>query len=140
MIVSSRLIMRSTLLLFCLILPSCASNFLDFRMASIVKDIDYGTASWYSRATNSPPNSGTTASGIELHDDHSVAAHRTLPFGTMIRVTNLANGKSEVVKVIDRGPYKKGRIIDVSVGCAKRLGFHHKGLTKVRLEVFELDD
>ena len=75
------------------------------------------------------------ASG-RVHDaDELVAAHRTYPFGTFLRVTNLANMKRVIVCVTDRGPFRKGRIIDVSAGAAELLGFKKKGLARVRIEV-----
>lgn len=91
-----------------------------------------GTASWYGVKCNG----GTrTASGIRLQDNASTAAHKTLPMGTEVKVTNLSNGKFEIVKITDRGPYIKGRIIDVTSGVAKRIGFHKNGITKVKVEV-----
>jgi rare lipoprotein A len=93
--------------------------------------LEYGKASFYSVKSNK----GTvTASGERLNDTKLTAAHRTLPFGTMVKVTNLSNGRSAVVKITDRGPFISGRVIDVSVAAAKSLGFVEKGVTKVRLE------
>lgn len=80
-----------------------------------------------------------TASGEIFDQTAMVAAHRTLPLGTRVRVTNLENGRSVVLRVIDRGPYgrnhRKGTIIDVSKGAARRLGFLEEGLVRVRVEV-----
>jgi rare lipoprotein A len=75
---------------------------------------------------------GKTASGERASPKGLTAAHRTLPFGTHVRVTNKRNGKSVVVRINDRGPFVKGRIIDVTPAAAKALGF--SGLTKVALE------
>ena len=73
-----------------------------------------------------------------------VAAHRTLPLGSVIRVTNLENGRRVSLRVIDRGPYgrnyRKGTIVDVSRGAARRLGFIRDGLVRIRLEVMRLPD
>ena len=89
-----------------------------------------GEASWYGEAYHGR----TTASG-EVYDMHALtAAHRSLPFGTRVRVTNLANGRSLVLTINDRGPFVAGRIIDVSRRAAERLGFLEAGLTKVRVE------
>ena len=63
------------------------------------------------------------------------AAHRSLPFGTRVRVTNLANGRQVVVRINDRGPFRKSRIIDVSRAAARALGMVGRGLTRVRVEV-----
>ena len=80
--------------------------------------------------------SGKTASGERASAKGLTAAHRTLPFGTKVRVTNKRNGRSVVVRINDRGPFIKGRVIDVTPAAAKTLGF--SGLTKVSLE--RLDD
>jgi rare lipoprotein A len=82
-----------------------------------------------------------TASGARFDQRKMTAAHRTLPLGTRVRVTNLDNGHSVVVLINDRGPYgrnrRKGTIIDVSKGAAAKLDFLSDGLTRVRLEVLE---
>jgi rare lipoprotein A len=82
-----------------------------------------------------------TASGRIFDQTEMVAAHRTLPLGTVVRVTNLENGRAVTLKVIDRGPYgrnfRKGTIIDVSKGAARRLRFIHDGLVRVRVEVLK---
>ncbi|MBK9082190.1 MAG: septal ring lytic transglycosylase RlpA family protein [Rhizobiales bacterium] len=74
---------------------------------------------------------GRTASGG--HVGHLTAAHRTLPFGTRLKVTNLANRKTVVVTVNDRGPFIRGRIIDVSAGAAGALGFRSAGVARVHV-------
>jgi peptidoglycan lytic transglycosylase len=73
-----------------------------------------------------------TASGRALHDGKLTAAHKTLPFGSRVRVTNHANGRSVVVTITDRGPYVRGRVIDVSTAGARALGF--SGLTRVSVQ------
>lgn len=65
-----------------------------------------------------------------------IAAHRSLPFGTRVRVSNLDNGRSAIVKIVDRGPFIRGRIIDVSPAAASVLGFRSAGLAHVRIEAF----
>lgn len=110
--------------------PKTQNQLSDSKLA--VESVQRGKASWYSVKTNS----GTrTASGQQLSNDAATAAHKTLPMGTRVRVINEANGKSEVMTITDRGPYKKGRIIDVTIGAAERLGFIHHGITTVRVEV-----
>ncbi len=90
-----------------------------------------GMASWYGKEFNGRP----TASG-ETFDMYALtAAHRTLPLGTTIRVTNLDNGKEAIITVNDRGPFVKGRILDCSYGSAKELGYAGAGLARVRIEV-----
>jgi len=78
---------------------------------------------------------GRTASGQK--PGTLTAAHRTLPFGTQLKVTNLANDKSTTVIVSDRGPFVSGRIVDVSRAAAVALGFHDKGVATVRIETIE---
>jgi len=122
-----------------LLLPSCAAtssadvkNTANAPESWAIQSIQQGKASWYSIKTNR----GTkTASGQRLCERGSTAAHKTLPMGTKVRVINLANGKSEVVTINDRGPYTKGRIIDVTVGVAERLGFVSRGVIPVKVEV-----
>ncbi|MEJ8475085.1 septal ring lytic transglycosylase RlpA family protein [Roseibium algae] len=87
-----------------------------------------GKASWYALTSQ-------TASG-EMADPTSFnAAHRTLPFGTKVKVTNLHNGRTTIVSVNDRGPFVKGRIIDVTRAAAKELKFLDRGVTRVKIEI-----
>ncbi len=82
-----------------------------------------------------------TANGEIYHHAKKTAAHPKLPFGTIVKVTNLENQKQVVVRINDRGPFKKGRVIDLSKSAAEQLGFVNKGLVKVRVEVVgSLDD
>lgn len=100
-----------------------------------VKAEQKGEASWYSVRSNG----GTqTASGKPLRENEATAAHKTLKMGTKVRVTNLRNGKSEIVKITDRGPYTKGRIIDVTTSVAKKIGFYSRGIAPVKVEVLEM--
>lgn len=117
-----------------LMLPNCASTGSAHSKADnyAVRSVQHGKASWYSVGTNS----GTrTASGQRLSNDAATAAHKTLPMGTKVRVTNQNNGKSEIVTITDRGPYVRGRIIDLTIGCAERLGFRRNGVAPVKVEV-----
>lgn len=92
---------------------------------------DSGLASWYGEECQGNP----TASG-EIYDMNELtAAHRTLPLGTKLRVTNLRNNRSLVVRVNDRGPFIHNRLLDVSREAAWRLGFMGSGLARVRTEV-----
>ena len=90
-----------------------------------------GMASFYSDTFEGK----TTASGELFSQSKLTAAHRTLPFRTKIKVTNLANKKSVIVTVNDRGPFVEGRIIDLSKKAAVKLDFINKGVAKVKLEV-----
>ncbi len=89
-----------------------------------------GTASHYS-TRDKDQNRTRTACGPPLRDHGLTAAHKTLPCGSRIRVTNKANGRSTVVTITDRGPFARGRVIDLSTGAAHALGFH--GLARVSL-------
>ncbi len=80
-------------------------------------------------------NGRRTASGEKFNNNSYTCAHRTLPFGTKVEVTNLKNGKFVVATVNDRGPYKYGRVIDVTKRVAKELDFHHSGIVKVSVKV-----
>lgn len=85
-----------------------------------------GNASWYALRS-------MTASGERMNPSALTAAHRTLPFGTKVRVKNLTNGRSVVVRINDRGPFTGGRIIDVSKAAAAKLGMVSSGTAKVSL-------
>lgn len=76
-----------------------------------------------------------TANGEIFSNNKLTAAHRTLAFGTQVVVTNLSNNKQVTVTINDRGPFIKGRIIDVSQLAAKKLGFYNDGITKVKIEI-----
>ena len=96
-----------------------------------------GVASYYGREFHRK----RTASGVAFDMNAMVAAHPTYPFGTIVRVTNLANHRSVRVRILDRGPAKRaqadGVIIDVSRGAARKLAFVREGRTRVRLEVLK---
>ena len=97
--------------------------------AQEVKIFQTGIASYYSRKSNG----ARTSSGQILYSDSLVCAHRTLPFGTKIKVLNVKNGKSIIVKVIDRGPFGKGRVIDLSYAAADSLDIIRSGMAKVQI-------
>jgi rare lipoprotein A len=90
-----------------------------------------GNATFYGREAHGGP----TASGERFNMYAMTAAHKTLPMGTRVRVTNLRNGRSVTVRINDRGPYARGRIIDVSYAAAKELGMLEAGVVPVRVEV-----
>jgi len=93
----------------------------------------HGKAVWYGGKWHGR----RTASGERFNKRAMTAAHRSLPLGTRIRVTNLNNQKKVILRVNDRGPYgrDRSRIIDVSEGAARRLGFHDRGWVRVKIEV-----
>ena len=92
--------------------------------------VQQGKASFYSKKFSGRK----TASGERLHHDSLTCAHRTYPFGTLLKVTNPANGLSVIVRVTDRGPYVKGRIIDLSVRAAREIGIIAQGIAPVVVE------
>ena len=97
------------------------------------KPYQVGTASWYGRNFEGKE----TASGEKYNMYDMTAASLTLPLGTHVKVTNLRNGKSVVVRINDRGPVVPGRIIDLSYGAAQALQFRQRGLQRVRLDLVE---
>lgn len=92
-----------------------------------------GIASYYADAFHGKQ----AANGETFNMNDLTAAHRTLPFGTRLRVTNLSNKKSVVVRIIDRGPYVEGRILDLSLGAAKVIDMVSSGTARVRIDVVE---
>lgn len=99
------------------------------------KAYQIGNASWYGGLFQGKE----TASGEEYDMNDMTAAHRELPLGSFVRVTNLKNHKVVIVRINDRGPVTPGRIIDLSYNAAKRLEFSGKGIQKVRLDVLNGD-
>ncbi|MGJ8534661.1 MAG: septal ring lytic transglycosylase RlpA family protein [Alphaproteobacteria bacterium] len=89
-----------------------------------------GKASWYALYSR-------TASGEMMNPNLLTAAHRYLPFGTRVQVTNVKNGKSVVVRINDRGPFVKGRVIDVSKGAARKIGMVRSGVAQVKVTALD---
>lgn len=100
---------------------------------SVAAASEEGMASYYADSLNGNP----TASGEAYDRTQLTAAHRTLPFGTRVKVTNLDNGKSVVVRINDRGPHVKNRIIDVSSAAAEKLDLIDSGTAKVKVDVLD---
>jgi rare lipoprotein A len=95
-------------------------------------EVEVGLASWYG-----PPYAGRRGADGSVYDQNAMtAAHLTLPMGSWVRVTNLANNESAVVRITDRGPFVRGRIIDLSLAAAKATGIYRMGVAKVRLEAY----
>ena len=101
------------------------------RSGGLTTTIQEGKASYYHDGLHG----NLTANGETYNRKSLTAAHRTLPFGTEVRVTNLTNGKSVCLRINDRGPFVRGRIIDVSHRAAELLGFVREGCADIRLEV-----
>lgn len=125
------------ILLACALFSGCAKK---HHIASIpaapvpVGSSETGLASWYGH-----PYHGRAAANGEIYDmEKFTAAHRTLPFGTVVRVTNLGNGKTVDVRIIDRGPFVAGRIIDLSHAAAQTIEMIGPGVAQVRLDIIAL--
>jgi rare lipoprotein A len=97
-------------------------------------DVQRGIASYYHDSLHGRE----TASGVPYNKSAMTAAHKSLPLGTKVRVTDATNGKSIVVKINDRGPFIKGRIIDLSRRAARELGMERRGVARVRVEILSV--
>ena len=125
--------MKFVLIIFsAFLLTACASTGSEGYYSSdrVIKKSYYGTASWYQSGKK-------TASGERFDPNKYSVAHRTIPFGTMLRLTNVSNGSTLEVVVNDRGPFVRNKEIDVSRGAAQTLGFFHSGTAKLLIEVLE---
>ena len=116
--------------LFCAV-ANCSLFTFHFSLLN-AQGVQSGKASFYAKKFSGRK----TASGERLHHDSLTCAHRTYPFGTQLKVTNPANGNTVIVRVTDRGPYVKGRIIDLSVRAAKELGIISQGIAPVIVEQY----
>lgn len=103
---------------------------------AVQAQIQTGKASFYADKFEGSP----TASGEKYKHSKLTAAHKTLPFGTKVRVTNIANNQTVEVVINDRGPYVDGRVIDLSRSAAQQLGFINQGLAEVQIEVIDAGD
>ena len=126
-----RLLLTLILLTSLMGLTACAGSTRDVAEVGGVVSQETGLASYYGHQYHGR----TTANGETYDENKLTAAHRTLPFGTLVRVTNLQNGKSVLLRVNDRGPFSKNRIIDLSRKAAQLLGFEGKGTARVRVEI-----
>ena len=104
--------------------------FASHKNAAETQVAPHGVASFYTEGT-------LTANGEKFDTHQLTAAHRTLPFGTQLRVTNVATGRSVTVRVNDRGPFVRGRVVDVSYSAAQTLGMLGRGVAKVKLDVMQ---
>ncbi|MEQ8245375.1 septal ring lytic transglycosylase RlpA family protein [Fulvivirga sp.] len=103
---------------------------------SLEAQIQEGKASYYADKFEGKP----TASGEKYKHSKLTAAHKTLPFGTVIKVTSVSNGKSVEVRINDRGPFVEGRVIDLSRSAAEKIGLIHVGIADVKIEVVDAGD
>jgi rare lipoprotein A len=116
-------------------LLSCAYQPTDTYRRGFQRGVEYGKASYYGYRDEF--NGRKTASGETFDRNSFTAAHRSLPFGTLCRVTNLSNGRSVIVRINDRGPFKAGRIVDLSYAAAKEIGSIQSGVADVKVEVLK---
>lgn len=120
---------RYLILTLCLsLLVGCAS-----RDSGNTGSTSQGQASWY----GAQHQGKATASGEPFNMNALTAAHRELPFGSRLRVTNLNNGRSVIVRINDRGPFSRGRIIDLSRKAAEQLGMLKSGVAPVKIELIK---
>jgi rare lipoprotein A len=98
-----------------------------------------GTASWYGYETYRQEGGHMTANGEAFNPNGLNAAHKYLPLPSFVKVTNLENHRSIILRVNDRGPFVDGRIIDLSAGAARKLGFYEQGTARVRVEALEVE-
>jgi len=98
-----------------------------------------GVASWYGYETRNKPGGHMTANGEAFDPNGLNAAHKYLPLPTHVKVTNLENGRSILLRVNDRGPFVEGRIIDLSAGAARKLGYYEKGTARVLVETIPVE-
>ena len=120
------------IIIICVLLFHAVANSSLFTLHSsfLSAQVQTGKASFYAKkATGS-----RTANGERLHHDSMTCAHRTYPFGTLLKVTNLTNDQSVIVRVNDRGPFVRGRIVDLSWGAAKAIGMILQGIATVTVE------
>jgi rare lipoprotein A len=115
--------MKKAILVFCAVIASL----------TIHAQIQTGKASFYANSFEGRP----TANGEKYRANKFTAAHKTLPFGTVVKVTNLANKESVNVKINDRGPYVEGRVIDLSKAAAEKLKFFSQGVADVSIEIID---
>lgn len=101
---------------------------------------EVGIASWYDESKFFGLKRGNTSLGEKVLPWHVTGAHKTLPLPCVVKVTNLSNGKTLKLRLNDRGPFIPGRIIDLTPRAAKKLNFHDRGLTKVRVQVISVGD
>lgn len=97
---------------------------------AVAQGQQHGKASYYSNSLHGH----RTSDGSRYHKDSLTCAHRTLPFGTLLKITNKKNGKEVIVKVTDRGPYCTGRVVDLSMAAARELGMVARGVAAVQVE------
>ena len=101
------------------------------ELPGVLNRVEEGVASFYGKSFQGR----RTASGLPFDPGAATAAHKSLPFGTSVRITNLENGRSVTATINDRGPYVGGRIVDVSQALARQLGFMRAGMARVQVEI-----
>jgi rare lipoprotein A len=114
-----------------------------YQPMSVEAALDFeetGTCSWYNESKFFGLKRGTTSLGEKVMPWHLIGAHKTLPLPSLVKVTNLENGKSVKIRINDRGPFIGDRVLDVSPRAAKKLGFRDQGLTTTHMEVISVGD
>jgi rare lipoprotein A len=135
MIRGFQIVIRALCVLFVAGAASCGGPpKVEYDMARAPDRPMLGVASWYGPGFDGKQ----TASGERFNKGHLTAAHRSLPFGTVVRVKNLQNGRSVDVRINDRGPFVKGRIIDLSQAAARQIDLIQRGIGEVEVRVLSL--
>ncbi len=120
---------------WCLLPPLALADGSDVPRKIDVKALESGIASWHD--PSGPATARRTASNRPWSGADLIAAHKSLPLGTRVRVFNLSNGREVIVVITDRGPFRRGRIIDVSRSAAEQLGLLKSGTAPVRIEALK---
>lgn len=110
--------------------------FFPLSSSSVENYPQYGNASWYGGKFHGRK----TASGERFDKYSFTAAHRKLPFGSILRVTNLRNGKDVYIRINDRGPFIRGRVLDMSLAAAEAIAFNGRGVIRVKIELISLPE
>lgn len=132
----SRIQLIAVFLLAQFLLSGCGGKERKAQIPTVATDGFVGIASWY----GNPHHGRRTANGERYDKSAFTAAHRTLPYNTLVQVKNLENGKQVKVRINDRGPFANNRIIDLSYAAAEAIGMIRAGRARVRLEVLRKDD
>jgi len=113
-------------------------RYLPMSVAEAATYEEIGTASWYGNETLRLKDGHMTANGEAFDPDKPTAAHKYLPLPIHVKVTNLENHRSMIVRINDRGPFHGARMIDLSAGAARKLGFYNQGTARVKIETVEI--
>jgi rare lipoprotein A len=115
-------------------------NYIPMSLKEAADYHETGIASWYGYETRNKKGGSMTANGEAFDPEGLSAAHKYMPLPCFVKVTNIENKRSIIIRVNDRGPFVRGRIIDLSAGAAKKLGYYEKGTAKVLVEAIKIKE